>query len=105
VVIVPADSPSHFCLSQTGRCLHGVKVRADTENLQSSQTLLTSARDSFEATQRRYTGGAGSILELLCAQAAYASAAQQRIQAQSDWRVARLALMGSLGRLGPSAAD
>ena len=75
-------------------------LRADTDNLANSRQLLESARASLEASQQRYEGGAGNILELLSAQAAYANAQQQRIQSLSDWRVARLALAESLGRLG-----
>lgn len=75
-------------------------LRAGTDNLANSEALLASARASLEASQHRYTGGAGNILELLSAQTAYANAEQQRIQSLSDWRIARLALAGSLGRLG-----
>jgi outer membrane protein len=75
-------------------------LRADTENLPVSRSLLESARAALEAAQRRYEGGAGSILELLSAQRAYARAKEERIQALSDWRIARLALAASLGRLG-----
>jgi outer membrane protein len=80
-------------------------LQADTANLDNSQTLLDSARAAFEAGQRRYEGGAGNILELLTSQTAYANAQQQRIQSLSDWRIARLTLAGSLGRLGMWAVD
>ena len=80
-------------------------LEAGTENLSSSQTLLESAAQSFESARRRYEGGVGNILELLSSQGAYASAQQQRIQALSDWRVARLALGASLGQLGPADAE
>lgn len=80
-------------------------LRADTDNLANSQDLLESARASLEASQHRYAGGAGNILELLSAQSAYANAEQQRIQSLSDWRIARLALAASLGRLGMWAAQ
>jgi len=75
-------------------------LQADTDNLANSEVLLTSARTSLEAAQHRYEGGAGSILELLTAQTAFANAQQQRIQTLSDWRIGRLALASSLGRLG-----
>lgn len=80
-------------------------LQADTDNLANSLTLLDSARASFEATQHRYEGGAGNILELLSSQTAYANAQQQRIQSISDWRIARLALGASLGRLGLWAVE
>jgi outer membrane protein len=74
-------------------------LQADTDNVTNLAALLASARKSFEATQRRYEGGAGNILELLSSQSAYANAEQQHIKALSDWRIARLALVASLGRL------
>lgn len=76
------------------------ELRADTDNLENSEWLLESARNSFESTQHRYEGGVGNILELLGSQSAYANAQQQRIRALSDWRSARLSLGASLGRLG-----
>lgn len=75
-------------------------LQADTDNLTNSRTLLESAAQSFDAAQHRYEGGAGNILELLSSQAVYANAQQQRIQSLADWRIARLALGASLGRLG-----
>jgi outer membrane protein len=80
-------------------------LQADTDNLDNSQLLLDSARASLDATQHRYEGGAGSILELLNSQTAFANAQQQRIQSLADWRVARLALGASLGRLGLWATE
>lgn len=75
-------------------------LRTETENLRTTDDLLQSARQSFEVAQGRYKAGVGSVLELLSAQSALASAEQQRIQATSNWRIARIRLAGSLGRLG-----
>jgi outer membrane protein len=80
-------------------------LQAGIDNLTNSQALLESAQKSFESTQHRYEGGVGSILELLSSQSAYANAAQQRIRALSDWRIARLALGASLGRLDLRALE
>jgi outer membrane protein len=80
-------------------------LQADTDNLDNSQALLDSAQTAFEAAQRRYDGGAGNILELLSSQTAFANAQQQRIQSLSDWRIARLTLAASLGRLGMSSVE
>lgn len=79
-------------------------LRAGTDNLANSEELLESARASLAASQHRYLLGAGNILELLSAQTAYANAQQQRIESLSDWRIARVALAASLGRLGMWAA-
>lgn len=70
------------------------------KNLNNSANLLTLAQRSYEATHRRYRIGVGSILELLNTQSALANAKQQRIQALTDWRSARLQLASKLGRLG-----
>src|SRR5471032_1319765 len=76
-------------------------VQTSTETVKDSATLLDIAQRSFIAAQRRYQAGVGNILELLNTQTALANAQQQRVQALTDWRAARLRLAGSLGRLGP----
>ena len=80
-------------------------LEADGENLRNADTLLRSAQESFEAVRHRYQSGVGSILELLSSQNALASAEQRRIQAQSDWRTARIQLALSLGKLGMWAVE
>ncbi|MBK3744201.1 TolC family protein, partial [Paraburkholderia aspalathi] len=51
------------------------------------------------ARTHRYTAGVGNILELLNAQKSLSEAKQQRIQALTDWRAARLQLAAKMGRL------
>jgi len=75
-------------------------LQSATKNLDNGAKLLTLAQHSYEAAQRRYQIGVGSILELLNAQSALANAKKQRIQALTDWRSARLQLASKLGRLG-----
>jgi outer membrane protein len=75
-------------------------LETDTENLRNTQTISQSAGEAFEASQQRYSSGVGNILELLTAQTTLANAEQLRIQAQADWRTARLQLAASLGKLG-----
>ncbi len=75
-------------------------LQTETENLKATDELLQSADQSFKVAQGRYKAGVGNILELLNAQSALASAKQQRIQALSNWRTARLSLAASLGQLG-----
>jgi outer membrane protein len=82
-----------------------IALQADIDNLANSQALLESAAQSYQATQRRYEGGVGNILELLSSQSAFDNAQQQRIRALSDWRIARLALGASLGRLDLRSAQ
>nr|WP_249173012.1 TolC family protein [Burkholderia vietnamiensis] len=75
-------------------------LQGATKNLDNSASLLKLAQHSYEAAQRRYQVGVGSMLELLNAQSALANAKKQRIQALTDWRSARLQLASKLGRLG-----
>ncbi|WP_063895582.1 TolC family protein [Burkholderia ubonensis] len=75
-------------------------LQGATKNLGNSSNLLALAQHSYEAAQRRYQIGVGSMLELLNAQSALANAKKQRIQALTDWRSARLQLASKLGRLG-----
>ena len=75
-------------------------MQTATENLRNTDIVLQSARDSFDASEHRYQSGVGGILEVLTAQSTLATAEQQQIQAQLDWRTARIQLAQSLGRLG-----
>lgn len=80
-------------------------LQTDTENLRNTEVVLNSARQAFEAAQHRYRSGVGNILELLNAQTLVATSEQQWIQAQLDWRTARLQLAASLGTLGMWAIE
>lgn len=80
-------------------------LKSDTDNLVNVESVLVSAQGALKASEQRYLGGAGTILELLAVQSALANARQQRIQALSEWRTARLQLAGSLGKLGLWAID
>jgi outer membrane protein len=80
-------------------------VNGATANLGHSATLLRLAQRAYDAALRRYESGVGGILELLNSQAALARAKQQKVQALTDWRVARLELAAALGKLGVSHLD
>ena len=80
-------------------------LQSATRNLDNSANLLILAQRSYQAAQRRYRIGVGSILELLIAQSALANAKKQRIQALTDWRSARLLLASKLGRVGMWSID
>jgi outer membrane protein len=75
-------------------------LQTETENLKATDHLSQSATQSFNVAQGRYKAGAGTIIELLNAQSTLASSRQQRIQALSNWRTARLKLASSIGKLG-----
>lgn len=76
------------------------ELQTDTENMRNTDVVLQSARQAFDAAQRRYQSGAGNILEILNAQTTLSASEQQWIRAQLDWRTARLQLAASLGTLG-----
>lgn len=84
---------------------HGLRTAA--EAWQASGDLLASAEQSAKVAFGRYQAGVGTVLDLLTAQAAEASARQQRIQSELDWNVQRAGLAQALGRLEPGwfAAD
>jgi outer membrane protein len=78
------------------------------KQLTATATLVKTANKNQEVALGRYQGGIGTILDLLTAQAAAATAAQARISAELAWEVARgqLALaLGHLSRTEPLVSD
>jgi outer membrane protein TolC len=71
----------------------------DTHSLQSSADLVASASESERVALGRYKAGAGSILDLVTAQSALASARQQQVQALYGWYIAKAALAQAMGQL------
>jgi outer membrane protein len=94
------DDTRHNVLMQV------VKAHADARtalsNLTSSNMLVSTADDSLESSQRRYSKGAANILEILNAQKELAEAKAERIRCLMEWRAARLRLMAEAGLLGHS---
>jgi outer membrane protein len=74
-----------------------------TQAVRSSADLLASALQSERAALGRYKAGVGSILDLLSAQAALASARQQEVQARYNWYIAKASLAQAMGQLDFSA--
>ncbi len=70
-----------------------------TQALRTSTDLLDSAGQSERVVLGRYKAGVGSILDVLNAQSALASARQQKIQAALNWNVSRATLAQSMGSL------
>jgi len=64
--------------------------------------LLDSAEQSARVALGRYKAGVGSILDVLNAQSALASARQQRIQSTFNWNTSRATLAQSMGSLDAS---
>lgn len=70
-----------------------------TQSLRTTVDLVASAEQSERVALGRYKAGVGTVLDLLTAQSALASARLQRIQAALDWYVYRATLAQSVGAL------
>jgi TolC family type I secretion outer membrane protein len=73
-----------------------------TQSLRTTADLLSSAEQSARVALGRYKAGVGSILDLLNAQSALASARQQRIQSTFNWNLNRATLAQAMGSLDAS---
>lgn len=73
-----------------------------TQSLRTSADLLDSAEQSARVALGRYKAGVGSILDVLNAQSALASARQQRIQSTFNWNTSRATLAQAMGSLDAS---
>ena len=73
-----------------------------TQRVLTTRDLLESASQSYDVVSARYKAGVGSILDLLSAESALASARAQEAQARTDWFVATAQLAHDTGGLwGP----
>jgi outer membrane protein TolC len=63
--------------------------------------LLSSATRSEAAARARYRAGVGTILDLITAQSALASARAQQAQSRWIWATALAQLSRDVGTLGP----
>jgi len=70
-----------------------------TQSVRSSADLVASATESARVALGRYKAGAGTIIDLLNAQSALASARLQNIQALYNWHISKATLAQSLGRI------
>lgn len=76
-----------------------------TQSVKSAEDLLESATLSERMAAGRYQAGVGSILDLLTAQTALATARLSRIQAGFNWYTARAALAQAMGALDSNLLD
>lgn len=70
-----------------------------TQSLRTTAVLLDSAQQSAQVALGRYKAGVGSILDVLNAQSALASARLQRIQSTFNWNISRATLAQAMGSL------
>jgi len=73
-----------------------------TQSLRTTADLLNSAEQSERVALGRYKAGVGSMLDVLNAQSALASARQQRIQSTFSWNISRATLAQAMGSLDVS---
>ncbi len=75
-------------------------MRTAGQRVRTSADLLASAEQSEQVARGRYTEGVGSIIDLLVAQTALASARAQAVQARWQWRTSLAQLAHDAGVLG-----
>lgn len=76
-------------------------LQTATQRLTTARDLLASAQQSVDVAQSRYSGGVGSILDLLTAESALESARAQEVQARTDWFLSVAQLAHDTGSLEP----
>ena len=74
-----------------------------TQTVRTTADLIVSAEQSDKVARGRYGAGVGTLLEMLNAQSALASARQQRVQALYNWNIARATLAQAIGVLDANA--
>lgn len=74
-------------------------LESANQQLSTTTDLLKTAEQNLEVSIGRYKAGVGSIVDVLTAQTALATARQVRINAELGWFVARAQLAYALGRL------
>jgi outer membrane protein TolC len=76
-------------------------LRTATQRDRTTAVLIASATRNEAAARARYRAGVGTILDLITAQAALASARAQQAQARWVWSSALAQLAHDVGVLGP----
>jgi TolC family type I secretion outer membrane protein len=79
-------------------------LQSATRQVRTADDLLASATQSAAAALGRYRAGVGTLLELLSAQSALASARAQRVQSRLTWNLALAQLARNAGVLDPTGA-
>jgi len=72
---------------------------SETQATRTSSDLVASAQASYDLALGRYKAGVGTILDLLSAQSALASAKQQHIQSLYNWYISKASLAKAMGSL------
>jgi outer membrane protein len=77
-------------------------LQTQGQSLATTEELVASAQESYNAALARYKAGVGTVLDLLNAQSALASAQLQRIRARYQWNLAKVTLARAIGVLDPA---
>lgn len=77
-------------------------LQTQGQSLATTEELVASAQESYNAALARYKAGVGTIIDLLNAQSALASAQLQRIRARYQWNLAKVTLARAIGVLEPA---
>ncbi|MGH7591606.1 MAG: TolC family protein [Gemmatimonadales bacterium] len=77
-------------------------LQSTTKQVHTADDLLASATESAEAALGRYRAGVGTLLDLLTAESALASARAQRVQSRLNWNLALAQLARNAGVLDPT---
>ena len=80
-------------------------LRTASQQLETSETLLASSKESYRVSLARYRAGAADIVELLNAQSTLASARAQRVNARTGLFTSYAELMHAIGAELPSAVS
>ncbi|HET9726501.1 MAG TPA: TolC family protein [Gemmatimonadales bacterium] len=76
-------------------------LQTSTRRVRTAEDLVASAQQSNEVALARYKAGVGTVLDLLAAQSALASARAQRVDARLSWSVSLAQLAHDAGVLDP----
>jgi TolC family type I secretion outer membrane protein len=76
-------------------------LQTSTRRVRTAEDLVASAQQSNDVALARYKAGVGTVLDLLAAQSALASARAQRVDARLNWSVSLAQLAHDAGVLDP----
>jgi len=80
-------------------------VQTAAQRIRTARDLVASARQSADVTRGRYTAGVGSILDLLTAESALASARAQDVAARADFLFSLAQLAHDVGAIEPAVKE
>jgi len=98
-----AASVEQLVIQQVWAAYYSVQTAA--QRIRTSRDLVASARQSADVTRGRYTAGVGSILDLLTAESALASARAQDVSARADFLFSLAQLAHDVGAIEPAVKE